>query len=123
MPFSPLGKGFLTGAVSAATEFGDGDIRSTLPRFQAGNIDANEALLDRVRALATTKGCTPGQIALARLLAQQPWIVPIPGTRRRERVNENADATRVALSADEVADLDLLASHVGVHGERYAPST
>ena len=72
-----------------------------------------------VRALAETRGCTPGQIALAWLLAQQPWIVPIPGTRRRGRVDENAGATGVALSADEVADLDALAARVGVRGDRY----
>jgi aryl-alcohol dehydrogenase-like predicted oxidoreductase len=76
----------------------------------------------QVRALAEAKGCTPGQIALAWLLAQQPWIVPIPGTRRRERVDENAGATSVALSADEVADLDALAARVGVQGDRYNPA-
>lgn len=119
VPFSPLGKGFLTGTVSTTTAFADGDIRNTIPRFAAGNIDANEALVSHVRALAEAKGATPGQIALAWLLAQQPWIVPIPGTRRRGRVDENAAATQVALSADEVAELDALASRVGVHGDRY----
>ncbi|MHA6798556.1 aldo/keto reductase [Bounagaea algeriensis] len=119
VPFSPLGKGFFTGTVGTAAEFADGDIRNTIPRFAAGNIDANEALVHHVRALAETKGTTPGQIALAWLLAQQPWVVPIPGTRRRGRVDENAGATQVALSADEVADLDLLAAHVGVQGDRY----
>ncbi|WP_435110940.1 aldo/keto reductase [Nocardiopsis synnemataformans] len=119
VPFSPLGKGFLTGTVSASTEFAAGDIRSTIPRFAADNIDANEALVGHVSALAESKGATPGQVALAWLLAQQPWIVPIPGTRRRGRVEENAGATRVALSADEVADLDALAARVGVQGDRY----
>lgn len=119
VPFSPLGKGFLTGTVSTAAEFAEGDIRNTIPRFAAGNIDANEALVHHVRALAEAKGTTPGQIALAWLLAQQPWIVPIPGTRRRSRIDENAGATQVALSADEIADLDLLAAHVGVQGDRY----
>lgn len=122
VPFSPLGKGFLTGTVSATTEFGAGDIRGTLPRFAGDNIGANEALVNHVRALAEAKGSTPGQIALAWLLAQQPWIVPIPGTRRRARVDENAGATQVALSADEVADLDALAARIGVHGDRYNPA-
>jgi aryl-alcohol dehydrogenase-like predicted oxidoreductase len=119
VPFSPLGKGFLTGTVDPATQFADGDIRHTIPRFGADNIDANAALVAHVRTLADAKDATPGQIALAWLLAQQPWIVPIPGTRRRERVDENAGATGVALSADEVADLDTLATRVGVHGDRY----
>lgn len=119
VPFSPLGKGFLTGTVDASTTFGAGDIRSTIPRFAGDNIDANAALVARVRTLADARGATPGQIALAWLLAQQPWIVPIPGTRRRERVDENSSATAVALSADDVADLDALASQVGVHGDRY----
>ncbi|WNG86476.1 aldo/keto reductase [Mycobacterium sp. ITM-2016-00317] len=122
VPFSPLGKGFLTGTVAATSEFAVGDIRATIPRFAADNIAANEALVSEVRKLADAKGCTPGQIALSWLLAQQRWIVPIPGTRRRGRVDENAEATRVALSADEVADLDALASRVGVHGDRYNPA-
>ncbi|MEE2039253.1 aldo/keto reductase [Nocardiopsis sp. CT-R113] len=119
VPFSPLGKGFLTGTVGSSTEFSPGDIRSTIPRFDADNIDANEALVGHIRALAEAKGATSGQVSLAWLLAQQPWIVPIPGTRRRGRVEENAGATRVALSADEVADLDALAARVGVRGDRY----
>jgi aryl-alcohol dehydrogenase-like predicted oxidoreductase len=119
VPFSPLGKGFLTGTVDASAEFGDGDVRATIPRFAAENIGSNEALVSHVRALAEAKLSTPGQIALAWLLAQQPWIVPIPGTRRRGRIDENALSTRVALSADEVADLDALAARVGVRGDRY----
>jgi aryl-alcohol dehydrogenase-like predicted oxidoreductase len=119
VPFSPLGKGFLTGTVSSSTEFAPGDIRSTIPRFAAENRDANLALVERVRALAEATGGTPGQVALAWLLAQQPWIVPIPGTRRLERVEENAAATALALSADERAELDALASTIGVVGNRY----
>ncbi|WP_299528428.1 aldo/keto reductase [uncultured Streptomyces sp.] len=119
VPFSPLGKGFLTGTVDATTRFGDGDIRHRVPRFEAANLAANRALVDHVRRLAEAKGATPGQIALAWLLAQQPWIVPIPGTRRTARVRENNAATALALSADEVADLDGLARRVGVSGERY----
>lgn len=119
VPFSPLGKGFLTGTVSAATEFAKGDIRTTIPRFAGENMSANQALVDHVRDLADAKAATPAQIALAWLLAQQRWIVPIPGTRSGARIEENSAATAVALSADEVADLDALASRVGVHGDRY----
>ncbi|RYV49635.1 aldo/keto reductase [Pengzhenrongella frigida] len=119
VPFSPLGKGFLTGTVTPTTTFADGDIRRTIPRFTPENRDVNAAIVEHVRALAAAKGVTPGQIALAWLLAQQPWIVPIPGTRRLERVEENAGATQVPLSADDVADLDGLAARLGVHGNRY----
>ncbi|MEN5073318.1 aldo/keto reductase [Isoptericola cucumis] len=119
VPFSPLGKGFLTGTVTSAQTFADGDIRATIPRFTEANRAANQALVDHVRALAAAKGATPGQVALAWLLAQQPWVVPIPGTRRIERVEENAAATTVPLSADDLADLDALTARVGVHGDRY----
>jgi aryl-alcohol dehydrogenase-like predicted oxidoreductase len=119
VPFSPLGKGFLTGTVDASTAFADGDIRNSIPRFTAGNRATNQAIVDHVRTLAEAKGATPGQIALAWLLAQYRWIVPIPGTRRIERVEENAAATSVALSADELAALDSLADALGVHGNRY----
>ncbi|MFD6496450.1 aldo/keto reductase [Streptomyces sp. NPDC059944] len=119
VPFSPLGKGFLTGTVDATTTFTDGDVRGTIPRFSQDNRAANQQLVDHVAALARAKGATPGQVALAWLLAQQPWIVPIPGTRRIERVEENAAATQVALSADERADLDAAAGRIGVHGDRY----
>ncbi|SKC42387.1 aldo/keto reductase [Krasilnikoviella flava] len=117
--FSPLGKGFLTGTVDTSTTFADGDIRRRVPRFEAENLAANQALVDHVKELAAGKGVTPGQVALAWLLAQRPWVVPIPGTRRIERVEENAAATTVGLSADERADLDALATTVGVHGDRY----
>jgi len=119
VPFSPLGKGFLTGTVKASTQFTDNDIRAGIPRFAAENRDANQALVDHVAGLATTKGTTPGQVALAWLLAQQPWIVPIPGTRRRERLEENAAAATVPLSADEMADLNALTLRIGVPGNRY----
>ncbi|MCK9795434.1 aldo/keto reductase [Isoptericola sp. 4D.3] len=119
VPFSPLGKGFLTGTVDPGTSFSAGDVRTTIPRFTPENRAANQVLVDHVRALADAKGATAGQVALAWLLAQQPWIVPIPGTRRIERVEENAAATAVALSADERADLDALATRVGVRGNRY----
>jgi aryl-alcohol dehydrogenase-like predicted oxidoreductase len=122
VPFSPLGKGFLTGTVATSTEFAAGDVRATIPRFAAENITANEELVAQVRLLAAAKGASAGQIALAWLLAQQPWIVPIPGTRRRGRIDENAGSTQVALSADEVAELDGLAARVGVQGDRYNPA-
>ena len=119
VPFSPLGKGFLTGAVTADAAFAEDDIRRRVPRFEAENLAANQSLVDHVRQLAEGRDATPGQIALAWLLAQHPWIVPIPGTRRTSRIEENAAATSVALSADDVADLDALARTVGVAGERY----
>lgn len=119
VPYSPLGKGFLTGTVDASSTFADGDIRTTIPRFSEQNRATNQALVEHVAALAASKGATPGQVALAWLLAQQPWIVPIPGTRRTSRIAENAAATTVALSADELADLAGLAQRVGVQGDRY----
>ena len=121
VPFSPLGKGFLTGTVDRTTSFADGDIRGTIPRFSEENRAANEALVGHVASLAESKEASPGQIALAWLLAREPWIVPIPGTRRTSRIAENAGATTVALSADELADLDQLADRVGVQGDRYNP--
>jgi aryl-alcohol dehydrogenase-like predicted oxidoreductase len=121
VPFSPLGKGFLTGTVDAKTSFGEGDVRATIPRFSEDNRAANTALVEHVSRLASSKQATPGQVALAWLLAQQPWIVPIPGTRRTSRSEENAGSTAVALSADELNDLDALAQRVGVHGDRYNP--
>ncbi|MBT2498044.1 aldo/keto reductase [Agromyces sp. ISL-38] len=122
VPFSPLGKGFLTGTVAPTTNFADGDIRATIPRFTEENRTANAELVDHVAELARRKGASPGQIALAWLLAQQPWIVPIPGTRRTSRIEENAGATQVPLSADELSDLDTLAQRIGVHGARYNES-
>ncbi|MGO4455210.1 aldo/keto reductase [Arthrobacter sp. RAF14] len=119
VPFSPLGKGFLTGTVDTSTAFSEGDIRARVPRFQAENLAANQRLVDQVAALAAAKGASPGQIALAWLLAQHPWIVPIPGTRRTARIRENAGAAAVALSADELAALDGLADRIGVQGDRY----
>ena len=119
VPFSPLGKGFLTGTVDQSTQFTAGDIRTTIPRFSADNRTSNQALVDHVTELARLKEATPGQVTLAWLLAQQPWIVPIPGTRRIERVRENAASSTVALSADEVSDLNAAAVRVGVAGDRY----
>ena len=117
VPFSPLGRGFLTGTVDASTQYAEGDSRLVSPRFAEQNRAANAALVQRVSELARDHDATPGQVALAWLLAQRSWIVPIPGTRRTERIAENVAATTVALSADERRVLDDLAA--GVQGERY----
>ena len=119
VPFSPPGRGVLTGTVDTATKLAAGDVRKTITRFGEENLSHNLALVDYVTGLAQAEGVAPGQIALARLLAQQLWIVPIPGTRRRERLEQNAGATRVALSADELADLTAATDRIGVHGNRY----
>ncbi|MFC8669828.1 MULTISPECIES: aldo/keto reductase [Streptomyces] len=119
VPFSPLGKGFLTGTVDASTSFAADDVRTNIPRFTAENRAANQALVENVARLAQAKDATPGQVALAWLLAQHPSIVPIPGTRRTARIEENIGATKLPLSADELADLNELAGRVGVQGNRY----
>ncbi|KAF2416927.1 aldo/keto reductase [Microbacterium sp. B35-30] len=122
VPFSPLGKGFFTGTVTPDAKFEAGEIRAHVPRFQAENLAANQSLIDHVTALAAARGATSAQVALAWLLAQRPYIVPIPGTRRRERVDENAAATTVGLSADDIADLNALVVRLGVAGDRYDES-
>ncbi|MFI1213331.1 aldo/keto reductase [Streptomyces sp. NPDC020802] len=119
VPFSPLGKGFLTGTVDASTSFAADDVRTNIPRFTAENRAANQALVEHVAGLARAKDATPGQVALAWLLAQHPSIVPIPGTRRTARIEENIGATQLPLSADELAGLNELAGRVGVQGDRY----
>ncbi|HSZ38577.1 MAG TPA: aldo/keto reductase [Trebonia sp.] len=119
VPFSPLGRGFLTGRIDQATEFGAGDIRATLPRFTAEARAANQAVVDLLGRIAKDKDATPAQIALAWLLAQRPWIVPIPGTRRLERLTENLGAVQVELSADDLAAIDDAAAAITVVGARY----
>ena len=119
VPFSPLGKGFLTGAISETTSFDPADIRSSIPRFTADARKANQALVDLLGSLAAHKGATAGQIALAWLLAQQPWIVPIPGTRRIERLTENVGAAEVELTADDLREIDAAAAAIDVQGARY----
>lgn len=119
VPFSPLGKGFFTGTVTPDATFAPGEIRARVPRFEAENLAATQALIDHITALAATRSASPAQVALAWLLAQRPYIVPIPGTRRRERIDENAAATTVALSADDLADLNSLVDRLGVAGNRY----
>ena len=119
VPFSPLGRGFLTGTVDARTEFSEGDIRANLPRFTAEAREANLALVDRVRKVAERKEVTVGQVALAWLLAQRPWIVPIPGTRRLSRLDENIGAADLVLTAEDLAELDEASTQVRIMGERY----
>jgi len=119
VPFSPLGRGFLTGTVDATTEFSDGDIRANLPRFTLQARQANLALVDRVRTVAERKGATVGQVALAWLLTQKPSIVPIPGTRRLTRLEENIGAADLALTVQDLAELDQASTQVKIVGERY----
>ncbi|MFL5913505.1 MAG: aldo/keto reductase [Gaiellaceae bacterium] len=119
VPFSPLGRGFLTGTVDASTEFSDGDIRANLPRFTVEAREVNLRLVDRVRMVAERKDATVGQVALAWLLAQSPSIVPIPGTRRLIRLDENIGAVDVTLTADDLAELDDASTQVKIVGERY----
>jgi aryl-alcohol dehydrogenase-like predicted oxidoreductase len=119
VPFSPLGRGFLTGQVTADSQFGEGDIRATLPRFEREALQANLALVDMVATVAERKQATVGQVALAWLLAQKPWIVPIPGTRRLERLDENLAAPQLELSAENLAELDHASASVQVQGDRY----
>jgi aryl-alcohol dehydrogenase-like predicted oxidoreductase len=119
VPYSPLGKGFLTGKIDQNTAFTDGDIRGTIPRFAADARQANQALVDLLAAVAARSKATIAQIALAWLLAQQPWIVPIPGTRRLERLEENLGAAGVELSAEDRRELYLAAARIDVQGARY----
>lgn len=119
VPFSPLGKGFLTGAISPDAKFGDNDFRHLVPRFSADALEANQGLIDLVRELAAGKGATPAQIALAWLLAQKPWIVPIPGTTKIFRLEENIGAASVSLSEDELLKMDQALSQIKVMGDRY----
>jgi aryl-alcohol dehydrogenase-like predicted oxidoreductase len=119
VPFSPLGKGFLTGKIDAATQFGEGDFRAVVPRFEAENLKANMALVDRVGELAKKHGVTNAQIALAWLLAQKPWIVPIPGTTKLHRLEENLGGASVVLSSDDLREMDAALSHIELVGERY----
>ena len=120
VPYSPLGKGFLTGTITTDTAFTPGDIRTTIPRFDADARQANQALLTLLGDIAAGKGATVAQIALAWLLAQRPWIVPIPGTRRLERLRENLGAAEVALTSDDLAKIDAATAQVEIQGGRYS---
>jgi aryl-alcohol dehydrogenase-like predicted oxidoreductase len=119
VPFSPLGKGFLTGKITAETKFDSTDFRSTVPRFSEENRKANQVLVDMVTRFAEQKKVTPGQIALAWLLAQKPWIAPIPGTTKFSRLEENIGATKVELTADDLAAIDQASAGIEIVGARY----
>ena len=119
VPFSPLGKGFLTGKIDEATTFESGDFRNIVPRFTAENRKANQALVEWLEAFAARKGATPAQIALAWLLAQKPWIVPIPGTTKLHRLEENLGAATLQLTAEDLGDIEGAVSKIEVHGARY----
>lgn len=119
VPFSPLGKGFLGGKISTTTNFGSDDIRSSLPRFQGDAREANQRLVDALGAIATRKGGTSAQVALAWLLAQKPWIVPIPGTSKLHRLQENIGASGFNLTPEELSEISTLLASIPVIGERY----
>ena len=123
VPFSPLGKGFLTGGINAATQFDANDFRNTVPRFSAEAREANQKLVSLVQVIAKQKGVTPAQIALAWLLAQRPWIVPIPGTSKLHRLQENLGAANVELAPAELSEIVELLAEAPVQGERYAPAS
>ena len=119
VPFSPLGKGFLTGKINEDTKFDKNDFRNIVPRFTPENRKANQAMVNLLGKFAQQKKATPAQIALAWLLAQKPWIVPIPGTTKLHRLEENIGAINVELSAADLRELDTAASNIAVHGARY----
>ncbi|AHG63458.1 aldo/keto reductase [Advenella mimigardefordensis] len=119
VPFSPLGKGFLTGAIKAGTTFGSDDFRSIVPRFAPEAIQANQILVDVLDQIATDKGVTPAQIALAWLLAQHPWIVPIPGTTKLHRLQENLDAVQIDLSSADLKKIAQALAAIEIQGDRY----
>jgi aryl-alcohol dehydrogenase-like predicted oxidoreductase len=119
VPFSPLGRGFLTGTINADTQFAQNDFRHSVPRFTAENRKANQSLVDLIGKFAHEKKATPAQIALAWVLAQKPWIVPIPGTTSLHRLEENLAATSVELTADDLRRIDDATSKVALQGARY----
>jgi len=123
VPFSPLGRGFLTGKIDENTTFDSTDFRSSVPRFTPEARKANRALVDLLGGIAQRKGATPAQIALAWLLAQKPWIVPIPGTTKLHRLRENIAAASVELTADDLRDIESAASRIAVQGARYSESS
>jgi aryl-alcohol dehydrogenase-like predicted oxidoreductase len=119
VPYSPLGKGFLTGKIDETTSFDSSDFRSILPRFTPEALKANQALIHLLGSIAERKKATPAQIALAWLLARKPWIVPIPGTTKLHRLDENIGATAVELTAEDLREIDSAASKITVRGARY----
>jgi len=120
VPFSPLGKGFLTGKIDEKTTFDSTDFRNSVPRFTPENRKANQAIVDILARIAGRKNATPAQIALAWLLAQKPWIVPIPGTKRIERLEENIGAAVIELTSSDLRDIENAVSTITVKGARYA---
>ena len=122
VPYSPLGRGFLTGAITKDTELGDGDFRKNSPRFSPDAIDTNLAFVDLLKRVASEKNATPAQIALAWLLAQRPYVVPIPGTTKLHRLEENIGAANVELTKDDLRQIDEGASRIRPEGDRYAPA-
>jgi len=119
VPFSPLGKGFLTGQIKADTKFASNDFRASVPRFSEENRKANQALADLIGKFAADKKVTPAQVALAWLLAQKPWIVPIPGTTKLHRLRENCGAAAVEIRPEELRTLEIMAAKISVQGARY----
>ena len=119
VPFSPLGKGFLTGKIDETTSFDSSDFRNQIPRFSPEARKANKALVDLLGAVAERKGATRAQIALAWLLAQKPWIIPIPGTRKLERLDENLGALAVELSGEDLRAIEVALARIPIRGERY----
>ncbi|WP_206921897.1 aldo/keto reductase [Alicyclobacillus suci] len=119
VPFSPLGKGFLTGTIDKNATFVESDFRSIVPRFKPENLEANQVLVELIKKIAAGKNATPAQIALAWVLAQKPWIVPIPGTRKLERLEENFGAVNVVLTPEELSDLNDALSKIEIAGDRY----
>jgi aryl-alcohol dehydrogenase-like predicted oxidoreductase len=122
VPYSPLGRGFLTGKIDETTTFESTDFRANLPRFTAEARKANQTLVDLVKTIATRKGATPAQIALAWILAQKPWIVPIPGTTKLHRLEENIGATEIELTAEDLREIDEASSRITIAGARYPES-
>jgi len=119
VPYSPLGKGYLTGKISSTDDIGKSDFRSTLPRFQPDAISANQAIVDLLARIAADKQATPAQIALAWLLAQKPWIVPIPGTTKLHRLDENLGAVNLQLTPEDLREIDEAAAKIQIQGDRY----
>ncbi len=123
VPFSPLGRGFLTGKIDDTTTFDTNDFRNTSPRFSADARKANQALVDLIARFADAKDATPAQVALTWVIAQKPWIVPIPGTTKIHRLTENTEAVNVELTADDLSEIDGLTSQIEVQGERYGEAS
>lgn len=119
VPYSPLGKGFLTGKIDENTTFDSSDFRNSVPRFTPENRKANQAVVDLLARIAKQKGATPAQIALAWLLAQKPWIVPIPGTTKLSRLDENIGSLAIKLTSDDLREINSAASKITVEGDRY----